>query len=63
MDQKRVVLDCRGAAGSNCSLAISGTEQEVLDLGEIHAAQKHGMKKEGLRAELKGYLKEEALSR
>ena len=64
MDEKRVVLDCRGHKGSDCSLAISGTEREVLELGELHATSKHGMKKEaGLRDELKGMLKEEALAR
>lgn len=63
MNEKRVVLDCRGKGDANCSLMISGTEKDVLDIAEIHAATKHGMKKEGLRDELKGYLKEEALSR
>jgi hypothetical protein len=65
MDQKkRVVLDCRSKPESKCSLMISGTEDEVLEIGEQHVIAKHGMKKEpGLRDTLKGYLKEEALSR
>lgn len=62
-NEKRVVLDCRAKKDSNCSLMISGNEKDVLDIGEMHASTKHGMKKEGLREQLKGYLKEEALSR
>ena len=63
MNEKRVVLDCRSQKDANCSLMISGNETDVLDIGEQHAIARHGMKKEGLRDELKGYLKEEALSR
>lgn len=64
MDEKRVVLDCRSQADSNCSLTIAGTEAEVLDVAEYHVSKKHGMKAEpGLREQLKGYLKEEAMSR
>lgn len=63
MAEKRVVLDCRGQSDVDCSLMISGNEKDVLDIGELHAATKHGMKTEGLREQLKGYLKEEALSR
>ncbi|MFI5362050.1 MAG: DUF1059 domain-containing protein [Elusimicrobiota bacterium] len=68
MDETRVVLDCRGKPeAKGCTLTIAGTEQEVLDLAELHATTKHGMKKEaGLRDMLKGFLKPEkaeALSR
>ena len=63
MNEKRVVLDCRGKKDANCSLMISGTEEQVLEIGELHAIAKHGMKKEGVREMLKGSLKEEALSR
>jgi hypothetical protein len=64
MDTRRVVLDCRGKPeAKGCTLTMAGTEQEVLDIAEIHAASKHGMKKEGLRETLKGFLKEEALAR
>ena len=67
MDATRVVLDCRGKPeAKGCTVTIAGTEQEVLDLAELHAATKHGMKKEGLREMLKGFLKPEkaeALSR
>jgi hypothetical protein len=58
----RVTMDCRTQPGSNCSLTISGTENEVLELGEYHAATKHGEKKEGLRDKLRSSLKHEALA-
>lgn len=65
MDRKeRVTLDCRGQPKANCSLAISGTEEEVLELAEFHAVAKHGMKKEpGLRETLRSSLKREAFTR
>ena len=65
MADRRVVLDCRGKPeAKGCTLTIAGTEQEVLDIAEIHAASKHGMKKDpALRETLKGFLKEEALAR
>jgi predicted small metal-binding protein len=61
MDSNRVVLDCRNKPeAKGCTLTFAGTEQEVLDIAEIHAASKHGMKKEdGLREKLKGMLKPE----
>ena len=66
-DSRRVVLDCRTKPEAKCSLAISGTEAEVLEIAEYHVTSKHGMKKEpALRETLKGLLKEEkvgALSR
>jgi len=41
MDRKMV--DCRKMpSDSNCSLMISGTEDEVLDAAVLHAADKHG---------------------
>jgi len=39
----RKYIDCRHlASGSNCTLAISGSEEEVLDLAVIHAVVSHG---------------------
>lgn len=62
--QDRVTMDCREQPGSNCSLTISGTENEVLEIGEYHATTKHGMKPEaGLREKMRSSLKHEALSR
>ena len=39
----RVMVDCRKMPSeSNCSLAIAGTEDEVLDAAAAHAAARHG---------------------
>lgn len=63
-DKRRVVMDCRTAPKSNCSLTISGTEDEVLEAAEQHVITKHGFKSEpGLREQLRSSLKEEAFSR
>lgn len=62
--QDRVTLDCREHPGSNCSLTIAGTESEVLDVAEYHVINAHGEKKEpGLREQLRGSLKHEAIAR
>jgi hypothetical protein len=59
-DEKRFVLDCRMNPEARCTLAISGTEAEVLSAGEQHATSIHGFKwSPGLRNKLKGFLKEE----
>lgn len=65
MDKKdRVTMDCSQQPGSNCSLAISGSEDEVLELGEYHATTKHGFKNEpSLRDKLRSSLKHETYSR
>ena len=42
---KRKVIDCRlYPSEKNCSLAISGTEEEVLLVATRHAVQEHGHK-------------------
>ncbi|MCZ7586466.1 MAG: DUF1059 domain-containing protein [Deltaproteobacteria bacterium] len=39
----RVKVDCRNTPSeSNCSLAISGTPEEVLEAAVQHAKSKHG---------------------
>ena len=39
----RKVFDCRNyPSENNCSVAISGTEEEVLDEAVRHAMTKHG---------------------
>lgn len=39
----RKYIDCRQFPnGMNCTLAISGSEDEVLDLAVIHAIVSHG---------------------
>ena len=40
---QRKVVDCRNfPSEKNCTLAISGTEDEVLDLAVLHAVTTHG---------------------
>jgi hypothetical protein len=65
MDRKeRVTIDCRDSAAANCSLTISGTEEEVMEIAEYHVTSKHGFKKEpGLRDQLRSMIKREAFSR
>jgi predicted small metal-binding protein len=39
----RKMIDCRTVPSeNNCSLAIAGTEDEVLDAAVAHAVDKHG---------------------
>ena len=43
MADTRKVIDCRNfPTDKNCTLAISGTEEEVLDLAVLHATTVHG---------------------
>ena len=58
----RKFIDCRNyPSDKNCSLKISGTEQEVLDAATQHAVSVHGHKNTPeLRAELKSMLKDES---
>ena len=58
--RSRKVLDCRSAPQSECSLALSGTEEEVLNAGIEHAVSKHGSKNTPeLRDQLRGMMKDE----
>lgn len=58
----RVTSDCRSVPGSNCSLAISGTEQEVVDLALQHAVSKHGLQdNQETRTKIKQNLKGESI--
>ncbi len=58
----RKSIDCRNyPSEKNCSLKISGTEEEVLDAAVEHAASAHGHKKSPeLRQQIKSMLKEES---
>jgi len=58
---KRKVIDCRlYPSEKNCSLAITGTEEEVLLVATRHAVQEHGHKDTPeLRQQLKALLKDE----
>ena len=43
MAETRKVIDCRKfPADKPCSIAISGTEEDVLDLAVLHATTVHG---------------------
>jgi predicted small metal-binding protein len=57
---QRKSIDCRDyPSEKNCSLRISGTEQEVLDAAVQHAASAHGHESSPeLREQLKSTLKD-----
>ena len=59
-DQRRSI-DCKNyPSEKNCSLKISGTEQEVLDAAVQHAVSAHGHQKTPeLREQIKSMLKDE----
>jgi predicted small metal-binding protein len=42
-DASRKMIDCRRIPSErNCSITISGTEEEVLNLAVRHAVEEHG---------------------
>jgi len=56
----RKYIDCRDfPSDKNCSLAISGTEEEVLDLAVLHAVTVHGHQETPeLRSQIRSMLKD-----
>ncbi|HUO68137.1 MAG TPA: DUF1059 domain-containing protein [Gammaproteobacteria bacterium] len=62
MAEARMYIDCRETPSeANCSLYISGSEEEVLDTARRHAVAKHGhADSPELVSELKAALKAEA---
>ena len=62
MPDPRKVIDCRNfPSDKNCTIAISGTEDEVLDLAVLHAATTHGHDQTPeLREQIRSMLKDEA---
>lgn len=58
--EKRYVADCREFPSEmNCSLAISGREEEVLSAAVDHAVSAHGHERtSGLREQVRTMLKE-----
>jgi len=56
----RKAIDCRDyPSEKNCSLRVSGTEEEVLDVATQHAVQTHGHEDTPeLRDQLRSLLKE-----
>ena len=59
---KRKVADCRDMPSTiNCTLTISGREDEVLDAAVDHAVAKHGHERTPeIREQIKSGLKDEA---
>ncbi len=57
----RKSIDCRNyPSDKNCSLKISGTEEEVLDAATTHAVSAHEHEKSPeLREQLKSMLKDD----
>ena len=62
MAAQRKSIDCRDhPSEKNCSLKISGTEEEVLDAAVRHAVSAHGhADTPALREQIKSMLKDEA---
>lgn len=60
--QKRKSIDCRSyPSEKNCSLKISGTEEEVLDAAVQHAVSTHGhANNPELREQIRSMLKDES---
>lgn len=61
MPGPRKSIDCRNyPSDKNCSLKVSGTENEVLDAAVQHAVSAHGHQNSPeLRGQLKSMLKDE----
>jgi len=59
--QKRKFIDCREyPSEKNCSVKISGSEDEVVDLAVLHATSFHGHENSTeLRDEIRKLLKDE----
>ena len=62
MATQRKSIDCRDyPSDKNCSLKISGTEEEVLDAAVQHAASVHGHENTPeLREQIRSMLKDSA---
>ena len=62
MPAKRKSIDCRDyPSEKNCSLKISGTEEEVMNAAVQHAVSAHGHEETPeLREQIKSMLKDEA---
>jgi len=60
----RKVADCRRfQSEKGCTLTITGTEEEVLDVAVYHAVRSHGhADTPELRGQLQGFLKDESPS-
>ena len=60
----RKIADCRDfPSESNCTLAISGEEEEVVRAAAVHAADVHGHRDTPeLRQQIRGMLKDDGSS-
>jgi hypothetical protein len=60
MGENRKVIDCRRFPGEKpCSIVISGTEDDVLDLAVLHARTVHGQESPELREQIRSMLQDE----
>ena len=61
----RKVIDCRWFPTENaCDVAISGSEEEVLNMAVQHAVQSHGQQDTPqLREQLRSMLRDESATR
>ncbi|PYU19933.1 MAG: DUF1059 domain-containing protein [Acidobacteria bacterium] len=61
----RKYIDCRDfPSDKDCTLAISGSEEEVLDLTVLHASTVHGHSNTpALREQIRSMLKDESGAR
>jgi hypothetical protein len=62
MPGPRKIIDCRNFPNEqNCTIAISGTEEELLDLAVHHAVTVHGHQQTvELREQIRSMLTDEA---
>lgn len=62
MPGPRKIIDCRNFPNEqNCTIAISGTEEELLDLAVHHAVTVHGHPQTAeLREQIRSMLTDEA---
>ena len=65
MAETRKVIDCRWFPTEKpCNIAISGDEEEVLDIAVEHAVNAHGHRKSPeLREQLRSTLRDEGKAR
>ena len=62
MDETRKVIDCRRFPSDKpCSIAISGNEEDVVELAVLHASTVHGhTDSPELREQIRSMLEDEA---
>jgi predicted small metal-binding protein len=65
MATNRKVIDCRWfPTETPCDVAISGNEEEVLNIAVQHAVQSHGQQNSpGLREQLRTMLRDESTAK